>query len=237
MLAMLSAGPILASLIQIRIVANPPATWEPRLTLSPISPTSAGWPAHWPAAENVRVHVVNRLAGLRPGVEHHPVPGLGHARAGRDQGRLRCKLVKQAITGLGERRQVRMVLSRDNQHVHRRLRVYVLERDGARALQHARRRDLPRRDATKQAVNHDADLNLCHADRAADIYGCTTAKPRRTIPLVHSPVNAGLRVVRCDIRGGRGDANSVRIMGVGAVGSFKPRGAWLVGVKTRHDGK
>jgi len=181
------------------------------------------------------VHVVNRLAGLRPGVEHDPVAGLGHARAARDQGRLRGKLVKQAVTGLGQRGQIRMVVSRDNQHVQRRLRVYVLEGNGARALKHPRRRDLPRHDAAKQAVSHEADLNLCHADRGADIYGCSTANPRRTTPLVHGPVNAGLRVVRRDISGVRGDANSVRIMGVGAVASFKPGGAWLVDVKTRHD--
>jgi hypothetical protein len=183
------------------------------------------------------VHVVNRLAGLWPGVEHDPVAGLGQARAARDQGRLCGKLVKQTVTGLGQRDQVRMVLSRDNQHVHRRLRVYVLEGNGARALKHPRRWDLPRRDTAKQAVGHDADLNLCHADRAADIYGCSTANPRRITPLAHGPANAGLRVVRCDISGVRGDANSVRIMGVGAVGSFKPRGAWLVDVKTRYDGE
>jgi hypothetical protein len=183
----------------------------------------------------VGVHVVNRLAGLWPGVEHDPVAGLGHTRVARDQSRLRGKLVKQTVTGRGQRGQVRMVLSRDNQHVHRRLRVYVLEGNGARALKHPRRRDVSRRDTAKQAVNHDADLNLCHADRAADIYGCSTANPRRTTPLVHGPANAGFRAARCDISGVRGDANSVRIIGVGAVGSFKPRGAWLVGVKTRYD--
>ena len=75
----------------------------------------------------MRVHVVDRLAGLRPGVEHHPVAGLGNACVACHQRRLSRDLAKQAVVGLGERGQILMVLFRYHQNVHRRLGVYVLK--------------------------------------------------------------------------------------------------------------
>jgi hypothetical protein len=123
----------------------------------------AGRPVQRPAAEDVRVYVVNRLAGVVPGVEHHPVAGLCHACLVCHQRRLSRDLVKQPIARLRNRGQVLMVLFRYHQNVQRRLRVYVLECDSARAFKNSRRRDLPRRDATEQAISHAEDLNRCPA--------------------------------------------------------------------------
>ena len=111
----------------------------------------------------MRVYVVDGLAGLVPGVEHHPVAGLRHACLGRRQRSLSRDLIKQAVAGLRDRSQVLVVLFRYHQNVHRRLRVYVPECDSARAFKHSRRRDVPRRDAAEQAISHAEDLNRCPA--------------------------------------------------------------------------
>lgn len=123
----------------------------------------AGRPAQRPAAEDVRVYVVDGLAGVVPRVEHHPVAGLRHACLGRRQRRLSRDLVEQAIARLRDRGQVLMVLFRYHQNVQRRLRVYVLECDSARAFKNPSRRDLPRCDAAEQAISHAEDLNRCPA--------------------------------------------------------------------------
>ena len=75
----------------------------------------------------MRVHVVDRLARLRPGVEHHPVAGFRNACIACYQRRLSRDLAEQAVVGLGERGQVLMVLFRYHQNVHWRLGVYVLK--------------------------------------------------------------------------------------------------------------
>jgi hypothetical protein len=174
------------------------------------------------------MHVVHGLPGLRPGVEHDPVPALCHAKLAGYHGCLRRDFVKQAVAGLGERGQIGVVLFRDHEHMHRALRVYVLERNGARAFQDRRGRDLSRRDATEQAVSHAADINRCRASTAADIYGCSTANPRRTTPLARCAAVAVFPCRQARLSGGGGDANSARIV-VGAVEPFRPtrQVAWL----------
>jgi hypothetical protein len=120
---------------------------------------SAGRPAQRPTAEDVRVHMVDGLPGVVPGIEHHPVTRLRHAGFACHQRRLSRDLVKEAVTSLRDRGKVLMVLFRYHQNVHRRLRVYVPECDSARAFKHPRRRDIPRRDAAEQAISHAKDLN------------------------------------------------------------------------------
>src|ERR1700729_295314 len=117
---------------------------------------SSGRPGHRPAAQNVRVRVRHRLAGLRPGVEHDPVARVRHALVLRDLRRLLGHLLQQAVAGRRERGQIGVVLPRNDQHVHRRLRIYVTKCDRARAFAYARRRDLPGRYAAEQAVRHGA---------------------------------------------------------------------------------
>lgn len=46
--------------------------------LSPVA-TSARWPRHWAAAQDVGVHVGHRLASLRAGIEDNPVAGVRDA--------------------------------------------------------------------------------------------------------------------------------------------------------------
>src|ERR1700733_3594502 len=130
---------------------------------------SSGRPRHRPAPHNVRVRVRYRLAGLRPGVEHDPVARVRHALVLRDLRRLLGHLLQQAVAGRRERGQVGTVLPRNDQHMHRRLRIYVTKCNSARAFAHPRRRDLPGRYAAEQAVSHGADLNLRRAVPAADI--------------------------------------------------------------------
>src|SRR5258708_598204 len=148
---------------------------------------SPGRPGQRPAAEAMRVCVLARLPRLGPGVDHAPVARLGHSRLARDELRLGHQLVEQPVAGLGQRGQIGVVRFGDNQHVHRRLRVYVPERERTRTLQHPRRGDISGRDTAEQAFCHAADLNLCWAGRAAYLYGCSAANSRRTTPLVHGP--------------------------------------------------
>ena len=97
------------------------------------------------AAEHVRVHVEDLLAAVRAGVEHQPEAvaeqplGLGH-RGGRGQ-----HLAGQRRVALGERRHVGVVLLRDHQHVHRRLRVDVAEGERGGGLPDDRWPGSPRR--------------------------------------------------------------------------------------------
>jgi hypothetical protein len=80
------------------------------------------------------MRVQYRLPGLRPGIEHDPVAGVGHPGGHSHLPGLRGDLVQQPAAGRGERRQVSMVFFRDYQYVHRSLGIYVTKRDRARAL-------------------------------------------------------------------------------------------------------
>src|SRR5215469_657104 len=119
---------------------------------------SARWPAERPAAEDVGVGVKHRLPGLRAGVEHHPVPGLGHPLVLGDLVRQGRHLVQQAVVGGGERSQVGIVILRYDKHMGGRLRVDVPEGKGAGRLGHALGRDIPRNDRAEKAVRHGAIL-------------------------------------------------------------------------------
>lgn len=115
---------------------------------------SSGRPAHGPAAEDMSVHVPDRLAGLHAGVEDDAVPGIGDALGFRDPLRLGGQLVHQAISGLGDRAQIPVVVLGDHEHVARRLRVDVAESERARTLEHSRRWYLTRHNLTEKAVTH-----------------------------------------------------------------------------------
>jgi hypothetical protein len=138
------------------------------------------------------------LPGLRAGIEYDPVSGFVDPRGGRHQVGLLGHLVEQPITGGGQRDKVGIVISRNYQHMNRSLRVDITERYSARAFQHANCRDVTRGDAAEKALCHAADLNLCPAQSPIDIYGCTTANPRRTTPLDTARQSLAFRgPVRC----------------------------------------
>src|SRR5580700_1103833 len=127
--------------------------------------------------------VADGLAAIRAGVEDHPVP-LGDAFPRRYLLSLLDDLGQQAVARGGQLSQVGVMLPRDHQHVHRRLRIDVTESDSSRATGHNRGGNIPGGDAAEQAVRHVEDLNVWPLQAAADIYGCTTANPRCTTPLV-----------------------------------------------------
>jgi hypothetical protein len=80
-----------------------------------------------------------------------------------------------------------VVRPRDNEHVNRCLRIDIAECDRPLVTGHYSRRNLGGSYGAKQAVRHTEDLNVCQVRGAADIYGCTTANPRCTTPLVQRP--------------------------------------------------
>jgi hypothetical protein len=67
------------------------------------------------------------------------------------------------------------VVARDDQHVHRGLRINVTKCDSSRTLQHPVRGYLTCSNAAEKAICHATDLNVCRAAATADIYGCSTA--------------------------------------------------------------
>lgn len=108
------------------------------------------------------MRVLDGLPALRAGIEDHPVSGPvdsgGHGylvRLGRD-------LVKQPRARPGQRGKIRVVTFRYDQHMGRRLRADIAERNRARTLQHARRRGLASDDAAEEALSH-ATILTCAA--------------------------------------------------------------------------
>ena len=67
---------------------------------------SSGRPLQAAATEHVGVHVVHGLAGVRAGVEHDPVPAVGHPLVRRDLVRQRGQLLELAAAGRRDRGQV-----------------------------------------------------------------------------------------------------------------------------------
>jgi hypothetical protein len=116
-----------------------------------------GRPGERATAEDVRVDVLDGLAGVGPRVEHHTVTGVGHAFGPRDLVRQRYHVVKQAVIGLGEGGHVLVVLLGNDQDMQRRLRVDVAERQGTVTLEHARGGHLTVGDSAEQAVGHVVD--------------------------------------------------------------------------------
>lgn len=100
----------------------------------------------------------NRLAGSRPVVEHKPIAGLGQAELPGDFGGLEQQMTEHLLVrwlGLGHARDA---FFGDNQHVRRRLRFDVMERDDLRVLEHNIGRNLPRGDSLKQSLAHEPRL-------------------------------------------------------------------------------
>jgi hypothetical protein len=130
------------------------------------------------------MHVGNRLARLRPGVEDDTVSGVGDTLTDSYLVGVGDDVGQQPVVCLRELGHIGVVLTRDNKYVNGSLRINVAERDGARITGHYGRRDVTGGNTAEQAVRHTEDLNVYPAGNVADIYGCTTANPRCATPLV-----------------------------------------------------
>jgi RNA polymerase sigma-70 factor (sigma-E family) len=128
-----------------------------------------------------------RLAGTGAGVEDDPVTVVGDTLRDCNVMGVRCDGSQEAVLGHGELGQIGVMRPRDNEHVNWCLRIDIAECDGPLVTGHYRRRYFGGSDGAKQAVRHAEDLNVCQVRGAADIYGCTTANPRCTTPLVQRP--------------------------------------------------
>src|ERR1700722_7921831 len=132
----------------------------------------AGRPGQRAAAEDVRVHVTHRLAAVGAGVEHDPVPAVGHSLRDRDPVGLGRHLGQQAPGGRRHGGQVGVVLTRDDQDMDRGLRVDIAERYSALALHDFLRRDLTGNDAAKETLRHRVILT-CASPSGALTYMVT----------------------------------------------------------------
>jgi hypothetical protein len=133
------------------------------------------------------VDVPNRLAGIGTSVEDDPVTVVGDAFRDCHLVGVSCDGGQQAFLGRSEFGQIGVVRPRDNEHVNRCLRIDIAECDRPLVTRDYGRRYLGGGNGAKQAVRHAEDLNVCQVRSAADIYGCTTANPRCTTPLVQRP--------------------------------------------------
>jgi hypothetical protein len=128
--------------------------------------------------------MLDGLAGVGASVEDNPVTAIGDSLGDRNLMGMRRNRGQQALLGRSEFSQIGMMRPRDDKHVNRRLRIDIAEGDSPLIAGNYRRRYFVGGYGAKQAVSHAEDLNVCQACGAADIYGCPTANPRCTTPLV-----------------------------------------------------
>ena len=133
------------------------------------------------------VDVGDGLPGLRAGVEDDPVAALCDALGHSDLVSMGDEIGKQPVACGGQLSHIGMVVARDHEDMDGSLRINVPEGDRARITRNYGRRYLGSRNTAEQTVGHTGDLNVWQAEGAADIYGCPTANPRCTNPLVQRP--------------------------------------------------
>ncbi len=114
----------------------------------------AGRPGQGPPTEDVQVDVEHGLAGVGVAVEDGAEAAFAVPVAGRERGAPTDHLAHQAIVISGEIVQARDVPPRHDQHVHRRLRIDVLEGDEPFVLIDNRGGDLSVDDLAEEAVGH-----------------------------------------------------------------------------------
>jgi hypothetical protein len=131
--------------------------------------------------------VAHGLAAVSAGVKHDPVARIGDPLGDGDFMRMGCEVGQKTVADRRELGQIGVVGARDNEHMYRCLRIDIAECDRPLGARNYRRRYLGGGYSAKQALRHAVDLNVCPASNAADIYGCSTANPRCTTPLVQRP--------------------------------------------------
>jgi hypothetical protein len=102
----------------------------------------------------VQVDVKDRLPGLGVAIEDRAIAAIGKPVVFRDGGRATDHFPDQPIVGVPQIVQRRDVPSRDDEDVHRRLWVDVLEGDEMLVLMDDRCRDFPFDDLAEQAISH-----------------------------------------------------------------------------------
>src|SRR6516225_7538031 len=130
---------------------------------------SARWPGQRAAAKHMGMRVEHGLTGLGPGVEDDPVATPGQALGGGHQIRHRGDLRQQPGVGGRQGGQIRIVIFRNDQHMGRRLRINVTERDHPGGLAHLVGWDIPGDDPAEKAVRHGAIL-ACYPPAEAPAY-------------------------------------------------------------------
>jgi RNA polymerase sigma-70 factor (sigma-E family) len=114
----------------------------------------------------VRVDVLDRLPCLRTGIEDDSIPAVRDALGGRYLFGMGHQVGQQAIIRGSELGQVRVMIARDHQHVHRSLRVDIPKGDRSGMSRHNRGWYLAGRYATEQAIRHGAILTSTRPTRA-----------------------------------------------------------------------
>ena len=133
-------------------------------------PRSAWRPEHRPAAQDMRVDVVDCLAGTRASVEDDPVAVLRNALSHRHLMRMRNELSQQPGFSGGEFSQAGVMRPRNHEYVNRCLRVDIAERHCSRIRRDYGRGNLSGCDAAEQAIRHGPILTCgTSGARQADI--------------------------------------------------------------------
>src|SRR5206468_57927 len=96
---------------------------------------SARWPCERAASEDVKMQVIHRLPGVRPGIDDHAEAGLPHPRCRRYTGGCEQQPAEECVMACLSGRNVGDVLARYEQHVERRLGVEIVESDQVRLIQ------------------------------------------------------------------------------------------------------
>ena len=109
---------------------------------------------HRPATQQMQVHVIYRLAAFLTGV-HHRTKTLGESFFFRDLLRHRVQMSDQPLVTRRQVREGRDVFARDQQHMHRRLRMNIGEHHRIIILVELLHRNLTRGNLAEQAIHAD----------------------------------------------------------------------------------
>lgn len=129
--------------------------------------------------------VLNRLAGLRASVKHHPVAGVGDTFRNCHLPGMGDQVSEQVIPGRAELTQVGVVGARNHKYMNGSLRIYIAKSDCPRIRGNYRRRYLACRDTTEQAIWHRGILTSA-TPATSGTYMVAMLRTRGAAPLVHS---------------------------------------------------
>lgn len=115
---------------------------------------SAGRPAHRPPAEDMQVEVKDTLAGVGPAVGDDPEARVGDPRQASGAGGEEEKVAEEFAVLCGALGNGNHVSTRDDQQVHRSLRVEILEDHGALILEDDAGSGATRGDTAEDALTH-----------------------------------------------------------------------------------
>jgi len=94
----------------------------------------------------MRVRVIHGLTAVTSSIKDHTVAGVGDTFGQRHLVSLRRHFGEQPVTGRRQRAEVRVVILRNHQHVHRSLWIDIAKCERPRAFEHARSRSFAETD-------------------------------------------------------------------------------------------